>query len=216
MIRIVTDLRFAFVLLAVMTAILYFVFVRWRPLTKIQWKRMDYLWLMLTTFGLIGLVERNRLIVANVDLYYNTWSIEGSARHIEYLFSRQWVCFRHIRTEYSPDNFDEIEDLFIQTCDWTTQTKEKVKPFLEKDMRIEGIEKLIIPEPMLQEHVLEIVQSIETYNQAIDDRDRLKVESKETELTSVANWLAPIFLMLGLAIRFVKTAGEIRLEKDAH
>jgi hypothetical protein len=68
---------------------------------------------------------------------------------------------------------------------------------------------------MLKKHISDVLLEIETYNQAIDQRAKLKDNAKESVWTSMANWLAPLFLIVGLAVRFVKTSGEIRLERQS-
>jgi hypothetical protein len=75
--------------------------------------------------------------------------------------------------------------------------------------------KITIPDfkiDVFDQYIYGINNAIEVYNESLTGIINLKEEVRENELFFVLRLFSPLLIVVGLAVRFLKTAGEIRLE----
>jgi len=206
---------------AVSWLIAYAVFTRIVPLNKTGWKRTDYLTLGLVVLGLIGAAGDARKMAAG-----NTMQLLDARRDSQYrgfryflkLFAEDGgsVCWKGVRSEFSPPDFESIEAARAIGCTWF---KAAAAEFPEQ-----------VPEGSIDESTLRtperaaselrwqfnvVAEEARRFNQLTAEKaaaERLSgVDEEELTLT----FLSPFLLAVAVGVRVAKVEAEIRLDRLA-
>lgn len=205
-------------LLLVMVIIFHLLFVWPRNLSKKQWKRIDYIWLLVAALGIISLSANIRIMVAD-----NWYTIEKNRAIFKYEWIQKivtdfhpgWLCRTFIRTAYSPNNLDEIQQEHNTACQWNKEINKIISS--EEASSLPDITFERIPSLNVTDHILlEAKQDVET---AINDYAKQRQvymltqhDKSRTELENTLQYLSPILLCFAIALRIAKVSGEIRHE----
>jgi hypothetical protein len=213
--EILSNPLYAFGSLGVCVFIGWIIFVKLFPLTALQWKKSDYLWLSLSAIGLFGLLANNRILFSQNELEICKARIELYLKATKSDMSNQYFCKKFTKSEYSPENFDEVQKEFDIMCEW------KETNFLRIDSMLNGqiivnISELAIPNvktESLIESIYYLTHNIEQYNYYITQKQILTNKIKYYDFEDMFRIFSPLLLIIGLSIRFTKTLGEINLQK---
>ena len=117
--KVISNFDYAIICFLIATMAFHLLLVYPKNLSKRGWKQVDYLWISLTAIGLIGptttvksRVTRNQMEAINVR-------VPVAYRSPKYFLSpayHSYVCRDNVRTELSPDNFDEIVEDDRRSC----------------------------------------------------------------------------------------------------
>ena len=211
---IITNAFLAIILLIVLTIIFTYIFTKINRLNKIQLKQLDYYWLTLSAFAIFGLVEKNRIQLNEIELAKSKWYHQGRCYELINAIDSTSICFKYTKIEYSPSNFDELQKMTDSLCTWT----KSIIPILKE--KINGNDRINILVPLVNDRFLiqytnRVNHVVKEYNDSLQEILRLNSETKINDFSFIIQMLSPILLILGLAIRFSKTAAEIMLEKKA-
>jgi Ca2+/Na+ antiporter len=209
---ILTNTLVAIILLVLLILIFIFLFRRIIPLNKIQLKKLDYFWLTLSAFGLFGLVERNRIQVTQIELTKSQWLLDGRYNDLKYIVDPATICFQYTKMASSPPDFDIRQKMTDSLCSWT----KKMVPIISNIKKEEDSIHVIIPQfkdAYLTHHTDRFEKAINEYNRSLNMFLKLNKEKKESDFITIIQFLSPLLLVIGLALRFSKTAVEISLDK---
>jgi hypothetical protein len=197
----------------------HLMFVWPRNLTKRGWKIVDYFWLGVGLLGVIGSVGVGRQTIAENLLTIARARVNSFAVDVESALrfgTSGAICRRFVRSEFSPppEEFDRLQREFDAQCAWFTQAIERLKasPFAKREPLT--FEHLGGPPPAgadgwTSAHTRE---TVDRYNAAIADLERLSRDAKRTEIELVLLIFGPFLLVVALALRITKVTGELRHE----
>jgi hypothetical protein len=209
----------------VATLVLLYVFlIRIWPLDKIGWKRVDYIWLALSALGAYGAVQsvrvdfakdRLELFKADAERAWNSLLYEADL----FAASAGPICHMSQRVEESlaEPRRAAVQDQFKQQCAlleaYTLMLRKRDSPAKEdyRDLREPPT-----PRDISAELDGEMQLLGDAWHRVADDsgivRNLSQVKVRGPFETFLFD-LAPFALTVAIALRTVKTIGEIRLEK---
>lgn len=198
------------------------VLVRWKPLSKKAWKRVDYVWLAVGALGLVSAVQGPReLIIGNFlpsaenRLDSALLTLQSSVRfgHSE-LYCRK---FGPIENTARRAELERIQSEYKATCEWFIEISSL---FPKKVADLNGPISLdSLPKPpetneeMLRTTIEQVAKEISRLNDEISILNRLKDESKRTLPEDIMKAFGPLLLALALALRITKVTGEVMHER---
>jgi hypothetical protein len=180
-----------------------------------QWKFVDYIWISLTAVGLVGttrtvqkMISGNRL----EDLSHQVaWSYDYFRRFIS-ADNSSLPCILSYGKESSRKKFDGILNEYKGTCDWQKEiyriTTSDTSDFQEID--IEKFPKLSVSDSVMVKFKGFLLSKITDYNKSVMERKRNKELTQQSSAENITNYFAPIFLIIGLALRITKVTWEFR------
>lgn len=210
------------ILFAFMLVILDLVLVRWLKLSKVAWKRAEYIWLGVAALGLIS-------VSAEVRNWLSVQQAQTAKLRAETQFSLlrnyagevappSYICRKFVRTEYSPDNFDEIKVEYEKFCEWNKRLLERLPVRLLDDLpdlKYSDYELGENPnDKVLIEYVSTIKMYFSNYQTHRNEYIKLNKASTRSDFEMVLFYLSPVLFCLALALRITKVTGEIKLENN--
>jgi hypothetical protein len=193
----------------------WILFVKLFPLTTLQWKKIDYLWLSLSAIGLFGLLAENRIVFNKNKMEICNARIEVYSKATKRDIDNQYFCTKFSKTEYSPDDFDEVQNEFDKMCIWKESIYCKVDSIIMEQKNI-NIDELAIPDVKdltLKQLIDYLIFNINEYNEYINMKQGIIQNMSYREYENMLTVFSPLLLILGLSIRFTKTLGEISIQK---
>lgn len=199
------------------------VLVRWLTLSKVAWKRMDYVWLSLGVLGLLSAAAEVRMASASaqLDMHENrALAAFDSVKALVavYASSPGAICRTFVRSEYSPppDEFRKTQAEYDAACAWVKELSEALSKHAAAPPQ--SIVPASLPSrPNVSDGALNDMFAGLDHQFRYLDRDMaslgaLRENSKRTFTEEQFVDLGPFLLAIALAIRITKVTGEIRLE----
>src|SRR5258708_35224015 len=104
--------------------------IRWKQLSKVQWKRIDYIWLCLASLALLTEPAKVRDMFAP-----NYRQIASDNRDHAYPYLKRTIatygqqpCAKFVRSEASPRNLDQVQSDNDGVCDWLKSLDSALPP----------------------------------------------------------------------------------------
>lgn len=190
----------------------------WR-LDKIDWKKVDYIWLGVAALGLLSATgEVRRLVATGMSFREEAYMHAAYGRVLDQAAFMSTapgaICRIFVRSEFSPENLDKVQEEFDRICNYGKALAKALPPEPSEDqLRLPSRPR--VKDAMLLEVLGRLDYALEDYTEA---KRRLKLveaakDQTGAELSLVA--LSPLLLSIALAIRITKVTGEILLEKKA-
>ena len=197
--------------------VFHVVFLKLYPLTKVGWKRIDYVWLGIAALGLIAATaEVRRLVAGNLvagERAYMAGAYDRLRDRIRFL-TGPVVCRQFVRSEWSPPNLDEIQREYDRACALAQQLSRTLSEEGPSDMTsLKAAARSSFTDRALNDMFEDVDRSAEDYlkaKQRVDEFERASRERSAAEETLAIS--APLLLAIALALRITKITGEIRLE----
>lgn len=207
-------------LFVVLSAISHLVLINWLKIGKIGWKRIDYIWLAAAALGLLGTTAEVRKFNATNLIESRKISTESAYKsfrsQIEF-GTGPAVCGPFIRTEYSPKNFDELQNEYSLACEYNKRILTLIPENISKDYQPIELPAIVI-RPQLNDKLItsdfsRVDKYLKDYNESQKELQLLLGSQKRTNAEETAVVFGPFLLAFALALRVVKVRGEILLEK---
>ena len=219
---IMSNMGYIFLLFISFLLIFNILFIYIFPLSKIAWKKVDYIWLVLATIGILALFSEVRIHTAAYWIKMDKNYTLTPLRTIDEIFlgksAQSYICSKGIRTEYSPDNFDEIEKLSELHCKWFKKVRNLLDSKLKDNdlpsIQIKDLPNVTFNETIHINNVNDIKEFITKYNHLKEEYLEVKELTKQSSFEKVLFYFAPFILLFGLALRITKVTAEIREEKS--
>jgi hypothetical protein len=218
--NIITNPWIAILTLIIATGILHLLLVWPKNLTKRQWKKVDYYWILLTSLGIIGTTRVAEKTISQNDSYVVKYQLLFEADQlVSYLTpeNSSWVCRTFTKTEFSPENIEEVQKEYDKACQWRNDvSKIVIKSIDTINFNLIEIKKLPIlnaNDSQIKVFKNDIFDHIKTYNNCVKI---LKKNSQIQEPTTgdiMIIYFSPILLIAGLSLRITKVTGELKYEK---
>ncbi len=209
----IVNIEYLFILLIVMTALLHTLFVFLFPQNKRFWKKMDYIWLGLATLSIVTASQKVRIVV--YDNYQNraeSLTISSfSSLNNNVQFSLP--CKNFIKSEFSPENFDEIVAEYKRICTWNKGFESEIAALNPKEFPdvMFKTPKAPIESVELNQYLEQLKKQIQEYEQYRTQMWEYKKQTEETALEQLLFFLLPVFLCAAIALRITKVTAELKL-----
>jgi hypothetical protein len=192
----------------------------------LKWHKLDYIWLPMALFGLLGQTQSNKVEVGkNISVF---WLNQENAELRElnrlvnsYSNENSYPCVKGVWSEYSPPRhiFESIDRDDQRICDWykslrpiVPTTKTGLDDFLSRKL----------PEPpKLSGHSGSGPEdAVNNFQDTLASLKDVRVwiakneeEMKSSHFLQVLRMFSPLLICFALAIRITKVTGEARLKK---
>jgi len=212
----------AIFLVALLAFHIYWVW--WKPLDKIGWKKVDYLWLGLTIISLIGYVSQSRSIIAGYLVRGATLQMSGAyyslSRTAEmYGNNNPGICRTFVRGPHSPpaEQFQRSQQEFNIACDWFNKVATIIplrdKPPAAKILLVDLPPIPTFTEPVLTGNLRALEKELSNFNATVATHDEIEAQTHRSLPEEILVIFMPIFFAVALAMRITKVTGEIRVER---
>jgi hypothetical protein len=208
------------IIFIVFMVLLDLILVRWRRISAVAWKRVDYIWLGFAALGLIGAVAQSRQLTATNFLPYasQTKSLDfrNIRQYIEMEVGSPAICRTFTRTQYSPppEEAERILHEYNRVCEWFNQVSATF-PKTEPSGEIPFTSLPASPEVTLKdlrETVAGLRVTFDYYNERARYVAMLRASTEHSDAEQALTLVSPLLLAFALALRITKVTGEVRLE----
>jgi hypothetical protein len=205
-------------LLTCLVVLFHLMFVWPRNITKKSWKKVDYIWLGAASIGLISLASDVRVSVANSWVEIERSRAIGILESIDYLAKEpesSYFCMTFVRGDYSPENFDEVQNNYRMACEWRKELSAYFGSINKLDTPIiifDDLPPVVFDDPTLNEAVVWLKDRLKEYEDQIKVLSMTEAAARKRSWESELGYYAPFLLCMALALRITKVTGEVRHE----
>lgn len=223
--KLVTSPSLLFLLFVVLTIILHLI-IKYKNLNELEWKIVDYAWLLLTVVGILGisgdikrymsesfLKNQEKPRLENSYTYLYDFIHEYASPDSRYCVDKIWI-----NSEYAPTKveFDKYKKLSEQQC-LMIQSIAKKLPKEIKEPYV-NLNDLGLPNNLdsIEDEFLSTTYR-DNYNNYSEQYQIYLNTEKETDRSGGTFYLflfSPLLLCAGLAIRITKATGEILIYRN--
>jgi hypothetical protein len=196
------------------------IFIFISPLSKLKWKKIDYIYLGMAAISALAITIDNRISYSQIQL-----TQERAAIYSEYSLTREGVLFnkryfcgtKFVKGEYSPANFDDLIIEQKRLCDFfslaldSVLKESKADKALRSRINYESLPNLTDVSDSFRSELSRFFIQANDYNRDFDLYNDLQKKSDSDY--NLYKPLAPLLLPIALALRVTKVTGEIMLEK---
>lgn len=199
--------------------IFHLTFLRFWKLSEKGWKYVDYIWISFAVLGLFaGTIEVRRFVAENQVSMQKAYMISEYSdliREIGFLQGAA-VCRKFNRTEWSPQNFDEIQNEFDKICSFARDLNKRMPNDPPEDIReLNILSYPAVKDVVLQDMLKRLPYCVKKYEDARKVYKETESAIHRSEIEIVFFILGPFFLAIALALRITKVTGELMLKKNA-
>lgn len=213
--KLVTDIKYLFSFLIIITIFFHFVLAKFIRYDDKKWKRLEYVIIVIASFGLVSLsadlknrIAKNHLENLNYRIKFTFENIYHTVKEIH----PGYICRRFTKTEFSPSNLDQIQRDYDNACEWYKKEMQKLQaeikdPFPEL--------KLDAPPIFLSDDKI-IIGSINYLKELYNSYEMSRLEAEEVKRkTSMSGFeefillVSPLTLCVALALGFTKITHEV-------
>ena len=205
-----------FLILFLVSLIIFHLLFVWPKNKSIKWwKVADYVWLFAIFLSIISISADLRQNYAKNKVDKVKIYAESNLQYFIKSYIKpppSYICRVFIRSDYSPNNFDEIQEEYNQVCEWLSQLGSAIEITKTSELELINWEKLdapVIKDDLLKKFLEEMQNLLHDYNiraqNFIDANNAL--HSTKYEEFFYALW--PYLFVLSIAFRISKTSGEL-------
>ncbi len=198
----------------ILTIVLHIFLVKYFPQSKKFWKYMNYICLIFAAFGIIYTAYDIRTMVAQ-NLHENAsvrteFLYKDFRNFIGTVSPPPYICREFIKSEFSPENFDEIVSEYNFICDWNKNYIAQLPQNISDNFPDIPFSppKKEINDPMLQEYFRDIQKKINVYYEQREEMSEYKLKMSRSPMEEFLFFLSPIFLCIAIALQFTKVSAE--------
>ena len=201
-------------------ALLFFhlIFLKIRPLGKIGWKRVDYIWLILGLLGVIAGVGSTRQAIAERMFPQAKEFAKHQAlwvqQHIDF-GSSPAICRQFVPSELFPrdEEFERRQREYNALCNWFKKAKLSTTHGLPKErpLTLSNLVDSPIPSGIDPYVAGSLQQAIKNYNEAQAVVDLLARERSRSDLEFILAAIGPFLIAVAIALRMTKVTGELQV-----
>lgn len=215
-----TSIWWVFLVFSVSLIIFHLAFVWIGRLTSIQWKQIDYIWVLCALLGVLGSVEQSRSLVVRNEANSAEYRIDSAFKWV--LSASEYgtpsaICRNFVRSELSPPQeiFMRIQQEFDLQCEWFKDISTKLREIDPKALQEISVEILKNGRPAGGERWAyeQLDESAYLYNVALAELKQLRADAGMSVLQEIIQALGPALLALAIALRITKVSGEISIER---
>lgn len=216
----ITNYWWIFVVFIIFLVIFHVLFVRWFLLSSIRWKQIDYIWLTVAFFGIVGSVSENRVILAEELLPMARNRFDFALSQViaaANAGTSEAICRTFVASPVSPppEVMAKTQQEFDAQCTWFKKVVEVLKKQTkDRTSQIDVIQMVGSPPVGGYEWAYSwLEQSITRYNETLEDIEELEKAKGGSDIELLFRFLGPLLIAFALALRITKVAGEVAIER---
>lgn len=194
---------------------------KWKPWSQVTWRRTDYVWLSLTALSILPLAYQAHRFAADNDWATNFRNVDFAQQQLANAVTRfdAATCgWTPGRSEFSPSNFDALEDQRRIACDHARKLPAFLSGLLESRDRAKDFEvSFAPPKELVERGWIERYEVVSWAFKNLADMERKEAlfEKRRVrgDLEKLLLVFAPYILGLGVAIRLARTTADVLHEK---
>lgn len=207
----------AFLFLAL---VLHVLLIWYFPLTKLGWKKADYVWLIFALLGALGSFGGARQTIAQTLISTAETRLQSQADAVRSAIrfgTSVAVCRQFERSEYSApqEQFDRVQREFDAVCAWFKRAAaqlESTPPDWSTPLTLSYFGGPI-PNGADEYAAKQLNEAIRSQNAAASKAAMLRQAGQRSEWDIGVAALGPALGIIALALRLTKVTGEILLER---
>ena len=191
------------------------IFIGWLFAVKIFtpqekfWRISNFIGLLFTCFGILGIVKDSRQIFFEREFYRKQSMIEGQYKwRLLSNLNEDYYCHEFIETVYSPSNLDSIQEDYHTTCNWIKDNKTYLAQCYYQQVLIDqdsiNYPILQTTDQILMNYFGDLKQCIIDYNNDIHELKEYERGQRPNTFELFYIIFSPLFLSIGLGWEFVK------------
>ncbi|WP_167816845.1 hypothetical protein [Aliivibrio fischeri] len=183
-----------------------------KNLTKIQWKKVDYLWPLVAAIGLMGTVSEVRSRVAT------DWAETEHTRAVTSLESINSYTVNQLKS-YLCSGATGVEDDLVskQSCSWFLDSAKYLESVRFNDLPNIGFESLppiTFSQSIIESDVIWLRGMFDNYKAQKQVYETTLQETKKHPLEEIFWYLSPYLICIAISVRVTKVSAELKLEKQ--
>lgn len=150
-------------------ALFHLLLVYPRNLGKKGWKVVEYFSLVVAALGLISICADIRIWLGKYYLKIEEMRTVSAFENIQYAVLEghpSYICVKFERSEFSPENFEEIQQEYDRACDWYEEISKRLPDNVEPDfpeLKFSSMPHLEVMDPILKESKERVKALFESY-----------------------------------------------------
>jgi len=210
------DPLVGFSTLFLVALIIFHLLLVWpRNISKTKWKYIDYVWLSVAFMTIVTVSSELRIkstdramevAISRVEAMYDVFS------RIYVNTPPSYICRKFVRSEYSPDDFEQTQVEYDKACEWFKDFSQYFKVSSGKErnsVSIYSFRKVDFSDSNLEDILQGMKKQLSYYNDAVEKREYVEQQKKYTEFEKHIGSVWPVLFIIALALRIAKTTGEI-------
>jgi hypothetical protein len=167
----------------------------------IFWKQLDYLWLFVAFLGVLGVVAESRISESKYAMDAANREMQQRRTHVLDALDAEYGI-RFCLEKKSSNKCTEVDQIRLRVKNYFNNDFKEI-PLTDQDLSLSNSADLLI----------HLKLGIDAYNRSAVDFQWLKNQSNRNWLENFLKDMAPIFLVIAIALRLTKVTAEIELEK---
>lgn len=215
-VKLATDLKTLFLCFVALIILFHILFVYPKNIGKIGWKIIEYIVLLIASIGIITISADIRTWLAKSHLRWEEMRAVSDFENIVYKIREGhpgYICCIFTRSEYSPNNFEEINEEYDRACKWYKKMSEllpqKIDPEF-KELIFSEMPKLNVKDEIINESINEVKNSFQRYMAQREIMMNLREKTKKNDFEDLLLIFSPFLLCVALALQITKITGGIR------
>lgn len=199
------------------TALLHFVLLRVYKLTEVNWKQVDYIWLISAALGLLFLSsDLNKVVSRTYDENSVQPRVESAYNLLRWhLETAVPVCIVYHKGELSPPDFDEREIESKALCELSKNMLNNMPPTIRlpfPTLTALGIKNITYPAKYETKYIKETNSLIADYAHHLKRHNEFseKINSSDTSYRIIGSF----FLAFALGLRVTKVTAEVNAARN--
>jgi hypothetical protein len=185
--------------------IVLFVVFRWVYILKpVSWKRLEFIWIIIGSMGLISIVKENNKSFNKAELTYMKVNIENSITHLENWLDEPSACVKYIKSPYSPVDLDQGQLDQDQICNWSKKILAILVEIREGNyerINVQSLDTIAYQSSITSEYKKEIRRRAFEVNKFIDGYNEVKVEFDSNDWNDFYRSIGVLFLIFAFGLR---------------
>lgn len=204
-------------LLFLVALVLFHVVLIYSPLrlSPRGWKRVDYVWLTMSVFSIVGFVSQSR---QTINTNYTPWMERQVTNSGSFITSSlddatKLACDVHfVKSEMSPPNFDDMVQQGERYCAYVHDLQSKFQPAIKENKPIEHDFASDPKYPLAygaDTNQPRIETWIQNYNHNLDILERVREAAQRWDAEIALALFAPFLIAMALALRLTKVTADL-------
>ncbi|WP_167512792.1 hypothetical protein [Aliivibrio finisterrensis] len=209
---ILSNSTFFFFMTLLLTGVLHIPLWCGKNLSKVQWKKVDYLWPLVAGIGLMGTVSEVRSRVASDWAETEHTRAVLSLESINKYTSNQLESFL-CTNEKGVD--EEVESQ--QSCAWFLESTMYLRSINFNELpniTFDSLPRITFSSGLIESNIMYLEGMFDNYQSQKHVYETTMLETKKHPLEEAFWYLSPYLICIAISVRVTKVSAELKMEKQ--
>lgn len=192
--------------------VLYRLFIFFK-LSDVNWKRLEYIWILVGLFGLLTIIEKNNQKLKATENYYLKQNIQYNLSRINFFLSEIQSCFKYSKLPSSPQDFDDRQYDQDLICEWSKKYSieiDTVEGIPTKSLDTLTITQIAFKTTFMDDYVKEFKACCSTINNDIEIFNQYQQEINSNSWENFSRTTGILLIIIAFAIRLSIATKNVR------